>query len=246
MDIELIINEVIGVLHSFGYNGIEHDVNKLFHVIHFHVDNGSDSMPTRHKDAISMLTKGYLNVFSYKSDRQYIYINKELKGIDPDDDRYSCLIHEMIHVQDNKRTKEEVDGKEIFINRYDHFDRFVCDYPNKFFQAAIDDFESQSASSKQLEELMGEFGRITDEMAALYQRKNMDYGNSFGRTYRELGIISAVTRMSDKMERMKRLARKPEAQQVADESLRDTIRDLACYAVMTLMEMDREQEGGRE
>ena len=116
----------------------------------------------------------------------------------------------------------------------------------KFFQAAIDDFESQSASSKQLEALMGEFGRITDEMAALYQRKNMDYGNSFGRTYRELGIISAVTRMSDKMERMKRLARKPEAQQVADESLRDTIRDLACYAVMTLMEMDREQEGGRE
>ena len=116
----------------------------------------------------------------------------------------------------------------------------------KFFQAAIDDFESQSASSKQLEALMGEFGRITDEMAALYQRKNMDYGNSFGRTYRELGIISAVTRMSDKMERMKRLARKPEAQQVADESLRDTIRDLACYAVMTLMEMYREQEGGRE
>lgn len=116
----------------------------------------------------------------------------------------------------------------------------------KSFQAAMDDFESQSASSKQLEALMGEFGRITDEMAALYQRKNMDYGNSFGRTYRELGIISAVTRMSDKMERMKRLARKPEAQQVADESLRDTIRDLACYAVMTLMEMDREQEGGIE
>ncbi|MGN0089943.1 MAG: nucleotide modification associated domain-containing protein [Alloprevotella sp.] len=114
-----------------------------------------------------------------------------------------------------------------------------------FFQKAIGDFESQSASSKQLEALMAEFGRITDEMAELYQRKNMDYGNSFGRSYRELGIISAVTRMSDKMERMKHLVRKPEEQQVNDETLRDTIRDMACYAVMTLMEMDREK-GGRE
>ena len=87
-----------------------------------------------------------------------------------------------------------------------------------------------------------EFRTITNEMAELYARKNADYGDSFGQTYRELGIISAVTRMSDKMNRLKRLVAHKDAQQVKDESIDDTLIDLACYAVMTLMERRREHE----
>ena len=87
-----------------------------------------------------------------------------------------------------------------------------------------------------------DFRRITNEMAELHARKNADYGDSFGQTYRELGIISAVTRMSDKMNRLKRLVAHKDAQQVKDESIDDTLIDLACYAVMTLMERRRWHE----
>lgn len=83
------------------------------------------------------------------------------------------------------------------------------------------------------------FKEITDDMIALYERKNHDYGNSFSETYSKLGVVSATTRMLDKMNRIVSLVTK-EQQKVNDESLRDTLIDLANYAVMTIIELDRE------
>lgn len=85
------------------------------------------------------------------------------------------------------------------------------------------------------------FKDITDEMNALYERKNHDYGNSFSETFRKLGIISAATRMLDKMNRIVSLVTKDQ-QKVNDESLRDTLIDIANYAVMTIMEIDKKKE----
>lgn len=89
------------------------------------------------------------------------------------------------------------------------------------------------------------FKEITDEMNALYERKNHDYGNSFSETYRKLGVISATTRMLDKMNRVVSLVTK-DKQEVNDESLRDTLIDLANYAVMTIMELDGEKPSAEE
>ena len=85
------------------------------------------------------------------------------------------------------------------------------------------------------------FNDITEEMNALYERKNHDYGNSFSETYRKLGIVSAATRMLDKMNRIVSLVTKDQ-QKVNDESLRDTLIDIANYAVMTIMEIDKKKE----
>ena len=85
------------------------------------------------------------------------------------------------------------------------------------------------------------FKEITEEMNALYERKNHDYGNSFSETFRKLGIISAATRMLDKMNRIVSLVTKDQ-QKVNDESLRDTLIDIANYAVMTIMEIDKKKE----
>ena len=82
-------------------------------------------------------------------------------------------------------------------------------------------------------------------MNALYERKNHDYGNSFSETYRKLGVISATTRMLDKMNRVVSLVTK-EQQKVNDESLRDTLIDLANYAVMTIIELDGEKPSAEE
>lgn len=89
--------------------------------------------------------------------------------------------------------------------------------------------------------IMRTFKEITSEMLSLYERKNKDYGNSFGKTYEKLGIISAVVRLQDKMNRIIELTTKGE-QQVNDESLRDTIIDMANYSVMTLMEMSKSED----
>lgn len=86
------------------------------------------------------------------------------------------------------------------------------------------------------------FRQMTEEMANLYEKKNADYGDSFGETYQRLGLVSAVTRIQDKSNRLCNLAVNKGGQQVNDESIRDTLIDLANYAIMTLIEMEHEAE----
>lgn len=78
---------------------------------------------------------------------------------------------------------------------------------------------------------------ICNELNALYQRKNHDYGDSFGKSYAEWGLPMSCIRLDDKLNRLKSFAKGGE-QQVKDESVRDTLMDLANYAIMTLVEME--------
>ena len=80
---------------------------------------------------------------------------------------------------------------------------------------------------------------ICQKLNQVYKAKNHDYGDSFGDTYKKLGIISAVTRLSDKMNRLMSLAVSHEAQ-VKDEKIEDTLHDMANYAIMTLIELGYE------
>ena len=85
---------------------------------------------------------------------------------------------------------------------------------------------------------------ICNYLNGLYAAKNADYGNSFGDTYADLGIVSAVTRITDKTNRLKSLCKPGAKAQITDESIRDTLLDLANYAIMTVVEMDA-QKGGK-
>lgn len=76
------------------------------------------------------------------------------------------------------------------------------------------------------------FEDLTKEMNQLYERKNRDYGNSFDKTLDEFGVVAGLIRMNDKMNRIKSIYNKDT--NVKDESLEDTLIDLANYAVMTL------------
>lgn len=82
---------------------------------------------------------------------------------------------------------------------------------------------------------------ICSKLTKIYSAKNTDYGNSFGETFKKLGIISAVTRMSDKMNRLETLAVNHDAK-VKDEKIEDTLMDMANYAIMTLIELGYEPE----
>lgn len=82
------------------------------------------------------------------------------------------------------------------------------------------------------------FRELANSLADLYERKNADYGDSFGKTFADLGIISAVTRISDKYNRICQLAKGNE-RKVKDEAIEDTLKDLASYCIMTLIELGK-------
>ena len=82
--------------------------------------------------------------------------------------------------------------------------------------------------------------KILDELNELYARKNHDYGDSFHQSYIDEGLAMVRIRLGDKLSRFKTLTRKGE-QKVQDETIRDTLLDLANYAVMTVMELEREE-----
>jgi hypothetical protein len=78
---------------------------------------------------------------------------------------------------------------------------------------------------------------ICKEINNLYERKNHDYGDSFHQTFVEEGMAMARRRLGVKCSRVKTLSRGSE-QKVNDESIRDTLIDLANYAIMTVVEME--------
>ena len=82
-------------------------------------------------------------------------------------------------------------------------------------------------------------GKICQELTETYKKKNADYGNSFGNSLDKHGLIAGIVRMDDKMSRLISLNSKNE-QQVMDESLRDTLMDLANYAIMSVMWLDEQ------
>lgn len=83
------------------------------------------------------------------------------------------------------------------------------------------------------------FDAITDELKDTYIKKNHDYGNSFDKSIDKFGLTAAVVRMNDKMERLNSLLNKDAK---VDESIRDTVMDLANYCIMTAMYLDNKKE----
>lgn len=79
---------------------------------------------------------------------------------------------------------------------------------------------------------------ICEQLTLMYINKNADYGDSFGDTFNKLGMISAVTRITDKTNRLQSLC--VNGQKVKDESIKDTLMDLANYAIMTLIELEED------
>lgn len=79
---------------------------------------------------------------------------------------------------------------------------------------------------------------VLKEMSELYARKNADYGDAFSKSMDADGLLVAKIRMGDKFGRFANLVSKNIDGEVDDETLRDTLIDLANYSVMTIMWMD--------
>lgn len=80
---------------------------------------------------------------------------------------------------------------------------------------------------------VGPFIDITNSLTKIYQAKNQDYGNSFEKSLYKFGLVASIIRLSDKMNRIESLSQTKA--RVKDESIEDTLLDLANYAIMTVI-----------
>jgi hypothetical protein len=86
------------------------------------------------------------------------------------------------------------------------------------------------------------YNEILEELRKTYEAKNADYGDSVGDTYKKFGDVSFLTRITDKYNRILSLSNKGEYGQVKDESLNDTILDMANYCILWVIEREAKKD----
>ena len=77
--------------------------------------------------------------------------------------------------------------------------------------------------------------QLCEEMHELYERKNADYGDSFAQLRKRYPNFVCM-RLFDKLNRLDTVIQPEYALKVSDETVEDTLMDIANYAIMELTE----------
>lgn len=86
-------------------------------------------------------------------------------------------------------------------------------------------------SSPKTRELLS-YEEVMQKLHDVYVRKNSDYGDSFSKSLNKYGEVAAMVRIEDKKNRLDSLFGKENDRMVVNESLDDTIEDIANYFIM--------------
>ena len=81
---------------------------------------------------------------------------------------------------------------------------------------------------------------LLNKLHEMYIAKNHDYGDSVHDTYMKYGITSFLVRLEDKLNRARTISFK--SQMVEDEKLKDTLLDMANYAILAVLELEDNDE----
>ena len=141
-----------------------------------------------------------------------------------------CMIAEVCKERDDK--EEEIRLLSLELQKYKNDLNSVLDDRQKL-ECLLHDSIHNNDESK-------EFRDIIEKMIQLHTAKNKDYGNAFSQSYAEFGAVMSAIRINDKLNRFKTLIK--QNNEVKTESIIDTLADLANYAVMTIMEIEKEEE----
>lgn len=90
------------------------------------------------------------------------------------------------------------------------------------------------------------FKELTTKMYETFKKKRNDYGPSSRVTFEMFGPESMTVRMFDKLIRYSNLTSGDVKQLVKDESVKDTLLDLANYALITILELEYQEVQNRE
>ena len=152
---------------------------------------------------------------------------------------FRAVIHECDSVYDAIGTIENKLGRELSI---EECAQIVPQYTkNGAVEAQNEQKRRNSTEEYNFVNKTERIAQLANQLVDTYRRKNIDYGDSFGISVRKYGIIAALTRMSDKWNRLENLILHMDENSVpnvADESVLDTLLDLATYAFMTYMEIE--------
>lgn len=132
-----------------------------------------------------------------------------------------------------------------------HVDELIGDLSNisdEWVVPSLEDSESQQRCYNKLQNACSTLDKkplddrhpfqvITDNMFKTYMKKNTDYGNSFDQSLDKWGLSVAAIRLGDKLNRFESYVKNRKFA-VKDEGVRDTLSDLATYAIMTIMYLD--------
>ena len=130
-----------------------------------------------------------------------------------------------------KKYKDYRNAVDAWIKKHKKFPESIAkaclldDYPVK----ENNDTENLSPNEKL-------FKSIVTQMFDTYKRKNKDYGASFDELFDEYGMTSALLRIKDKYNRLKAINDNGQIE-VKDESVEDTLLDMANYAILTVIKL---------
>ena len=83
---------------------------------------------------------------------------------------------------------------------------------------------------------------LCEKMNKTYNQKNEKYGDSFSISVQKYGYVAALTRISDKFDRFEQLILSKKDGSDTDESIIDTCLDAANYFLMTVIELESDEE----
>lgn len=147
--------------------------------------NSSDDMPESHKSCLRGLLRGWLMEFNYEGGHQQVNIYKELHGLDPEDDRYSCL-DTCVKRTDSDTPERELNDREVFVRRKDHFDRYVFEEPvaeditTRLTSDSKETIDTIREQSKTIEQLTNEVVKVTRDMERIGKENTAYYQQMAG------------------------------------------------------------------
>ena len=86
-----------------------------------------------------------------------------------------------------------------------------------------------------------EFLKYTNHLADVLNQKNLAYGDSFSKSLDEDGLLVLKIRLGDKFNRISSLIKRNELKE-NDESLEDTLLDMAGYAILGLKYLEEHKD----
>lgn len=168
-----------------------------------------------------------------------------------EDSPYNMIIQEgwigkVRYIQDNGMIEVESpeDGFIHLVNEK-YFDIYVGASKPYDVSKVMGLINNKNENKRSLSENVEMHRNICESLTDIYEKKNHDYGGSFHATFLEEGMSMPRIRLSDKLNRFKSLTKDGSQQKVNDESIEDTLLDLANYAIMTVIEMRRAKDGSK-
>ena len=150
----------------------------------------------------------------------------------------SCYLGSFIEVTCKGSTfrlsTEDVIGRGEILEKFSRVSKKECFMSRKHSPDFLDFLMMSSTGDAET------FHAITNKMCNTFKVKNHDYGDSFHKLFEECGMTYAYGHMAEKLERINSL-RKNEAK-VKGESMKDSLYDLANYAILTIMELEKTEK----